>query len=55
VLRTFDNSSDKEGIKHLHVGDAQRIVTSSASVRVGVAVPQRSGCQRYWKACGRVC
>src|SRR6266403_5742932 len=33
---------------------AQRIVISSFSVRVGVAVPQKSGCLRYWKACGRV-
>src|SRR5271154_3165721 len=33
---------------------AQRIVTSSSSVRVGAAVPQKSGCLRYWKACGRV-
>ena len=34
---------------------AQRIVTSSSSVRVGAAVPPKSGCLRYWKACGRVC
>ena len=33
---------------------AQRIVTSSSSVRVGAAVPPKSGCLRYWKACGRV-
>src|ERR1700722_6993856 len=33
---------------------AQRIVTSSSSVRVGAAVRQKSGCLRYWKACGRV-
>ena len=33
---------------------AQRIATSSSSVRVGAAVPPRSGCVRYWKACGRV-
>src|SRR5580704_2339921 len=32
----------------------QRIVTSSSSVRVGAAVPPKSGCLRYWKACGRV-
>jgi len=29
-------------------------VTSSSSVRVGAAVPPKSGCLRYWKACGRV-
>ena len=29
--------------------------TSSSSIRVGAAVPQKSGCLRYWKACGRVC
>jgi hypothetical protein len=34
--------------------EAQRIVTSSSSVRVGAAVPPKSGCLRYWKACGRV-
>jgi hypothetical protein len=34
---------------------AQRIVTSSSSVRVGAAVPPKSGCLRYWKACGGVC
>src|ERR1700733_11624612 len=34
---------------------AQRIVTSSSSVRVGAAVPPKSGCLRYWQACGRVC
>src|ERR1700686_744055 len=33
---------------------AQRIVTSSSSVRVGAAVPPKTGCLRYWKACGRV-
>src|SRR5580692_5213039 len=33
---------------------AQRIATSSSSVRVGAAVPPKSGCVRYWKACGRV-
>src|SRR5271170_940099 len=33
---------------------AQRIVTSYSSVRVGAAVPPKSGCLRYWKACGRV-
>ena len=33
---------------------ARRIVTSSSSVRVGAAVPPKSGCLRYWKACGRV-
>jgi hypothetical protein len=33
---------------------AQRIVTSSSSIRVGAAVPPKSGCLRYWKACGRV-
>jgi hypothetical protein len=33
---------------------AQRIVTSSSSVRVGAAAPPKSGCLRYWKACGRV-
>src|ERR1700731_2279661 len=33
---------------------AQRIVTSSSSVRVGATVPPKSGCVRYWKACGRV-
>src|SRR5580704_14846025 len=33
---------------------AQRIVTSSSSVRVGAAVPPKSGCLRYWKACGHV-
>src|SRR5580704_11593625 len=33
---------------------AQRIVTSSSSVRVGAAVPPKSGYLRYWKACGRV-
>src|SRR6202161_3840824 len=33
---------------------AQRIVTSSFSVRVGATVPPKSGCVRYWKACGRV-
>src|ERR1700689_123073 len=32
---------------------AQRIVTSSSSVRVGAAVPPKSGCLRYWKECGR--
>src|ERR1700691_4679580 len=32
----------------------RQIVISSSSVRVGAAVPQRSGCLRYWKACGRV-
>jgi hypothetical protein len=32
---------------------ARRIVTSSSSVRVGAAVPQKSGCLRYWKVCGR--
>src|SRR5271168_2576880 len=32
----------------------QRIVTSSSSVEVGAAVPQNSGCLRYWKACGSV-
>src|SRR5580693_5530840 len=32
---------------------AQRIVTSSFSVRVGATVPPKSGCVRYWKACGR--
>src|SRR5580700_10960262 len=32
---------------------AQRIVTSFSSVRVGAAVPPKSGCVRYWKACGR--
>ena len=26
----------------------QRIVTSSSSVRVGAAVPPKSGCLRYW-------
>src|ERR1700720_4289432 len=31
---------------------AQRIVTSSSSVRVGAAVLPKSGCLRYWKACG---
>src|SRR3984957_2254237 len=31
---------------------AQRIVTSFSSVRVGAAVPPKSGCVRYWKACG---
>jgi hypothetical protein len=30
------------------------IGTSSSSVRVGAAVPPKSGCLRYWKACGRV-
>src|ERR1700719_1532818 len=34
---------------------AQRIVTWSSSARVGAAVPPKSGCLRYWKACGRVC
>src|SRR5208282_341885 len=33
----------------------RRIVTSCSSVRVGAAVPQKSGCPRYWKACGRAC
>src|ERR1700722_4062142 len=33
---------------------AQRIVTSSSSVRVGAAVRPKSGCLRYWKASGRV-
>src|ERR1700730_13360682 len=33
---------------------ALRIVTSSSSVRVGAAVPPKSGCLRYWRACGRV-
>src|ERR1700693_2987741 len=33
---------------------ARRIVTSSSSVRVGAAVPPKSGYPRYWKACGRV-
>src|ERR1700745_3580004 len=33
---------------------AQRIVTSSSRVRVGAAVPPKTGCLRYWKACGRV-
>src|SRR5271155_5164835 len=33
---------------------AQRIVTSSSSVRVGAAVPPKSGCLRYWKAYGGV-
>src|ERR1700731_1417462 len=33
---------------------AQRIVTSSSSVKVGATVPPKSGCVRYWKACGRV-
>src|SRR5580658_3259495 len=33
---------------------AQRIVTSSSSVRVGAAAPPKSGCLRYWKECGRV-
>jgi hypothetical protein len=33
----------------------QRIATSSSSVRVGAAVPQKGGCLRFWKACGRVC
>ena len=33
---------------------AQRIVTSSSSVRVGAAVPPKSGYQRFWKACGGV-
>src|SRR6202035_2205259 len=33
---------------------ARRIVTSSSSVRVGAAVPPKSGFLRYWKACGRV-
>src|SRR5277367_768446 len=33
----------------------QPIVTSCSSVRVGVAVPQKSGCLRYWKAYGRGC
>ena len=33
---------------------AQRIVTSSSSVRVGAAAPPKSGCLRYWKVCGRV-
>src|SRR6202035_5266794 len=33
---------------------AQRIVTSSFSVRVGATVPPKSGCVRYWKACGPV-
>ena len=32
----------------------QRIGISSSSVRVGAAVPPKSGCLRYWKACGRV-
>src|SRR6478609_1644803 len=32
---------------------AQRIVISSSSVRVGAAVPPKSGCLRYWKECGR--
>jgi hypothetical protein len=34
---------------------AQRIATSSSSVRVGAAVPPKSGYPRYWKACGGVC
>ena len=33
---------------------AQRIVTSSSSVRVGAAVLPKSGYQRFWKACGGV-
>jgi hypothetical protein len=33
----------------------RRIVTSSSSVRGGVAVPQKSGCLRFCKAYGRVC
>jgi hypothetical protein len=33
----------------------QRIVISSSSVRAGAAVPPKSGCLRYWKACGRAC
>jgi hypothetical protein len=32
----------------------RQIVTSSSSVRVGAAVPPKTGCLRYWKACGRV-
>src|SRR3984957_20218069 len=32
----------------------RRIVTSSSSVRVGAAVPPKSGFLRYWKACGGV-
>src|ERR1700722_12487068 len=33
---------------------ARRIVTSSSSIGVGAAVPPKSGCLRYWKACGHV-
>src|ERR1700733_12358344 len=33
---------------------AQRIVTSSSSVRAGADVLRENGCLRYWKAYGRV-
>ena len=36
-------------------GRAQRIVTSSSSIRVGAVVLPKSGCLRCWEACGRVC
>src|SRR5580692_11740119 len=41
-------------MRQLAADPALRIVTSSSSVRVGAAVPPKSGCLRYWKECGRV-
>ena len=33
--------------------ETQQIVTTFSSVKVGAAGPPKSGCRRYWKACGR--